>query len=113
MCVCECVCLCVCVVTLKVYKVFFLFHYRNTGNQQLTPLLSIIAKSSLTITPELITFRPLKWQYVPLKSELEYIDRLTVKLGNENGETISISKEGYGETRISMHICSEKFLKSG
>ena len=67
----------------------------------------------MTISNGMISFRPNKWQYVAVRPDLQTIDRLVIRLGNENGENISISKDGFGETRISIHICSENYLKGG
>ena len=60
-----------------------------------------------------LTFRPSTRNYIQIEKNLHELDHIEIKLANEKGEVLSISREGdYGETYLTVHVIDEKYLRA-
>ena len=89
---------------------FFILISQNTGSQNLTQILSILNRASLKKSDDYFVFRPNVYQYVPVRKNMSVLRDIRCKIGTEQGELINIAP-GSGETRLSLHLISEDYLK--
>ena len=82
----------------------------NIGEKQCSNLLSLVSRDNMVSSKNYLTFRPVKLQYIPVLDNIDWISSISIKIANENGAKLNITKGGSTETRISLHICTEKYL---
>ena len=83
---------------------------QNTGHKQCYPVLCVISREEMSSSKNYLTFRPVKLQYVPVLPNIDCISSINVRIASENGIKLQLKEGGLTETRLTLHVCSEKYL---